>query len=116
MPTIWRPIAGPLEQTLRSVAVEARGKLILVMDDVQQLTSAGVNALVTGSNLCREHGGRMVLVGLKGDLVDLFRSTGLDRTLTIAMHHDDAMAYFHGRHAPVASRKSKIAAKKRRAA
>jgi anti-anti-sigma factor len=115
-PSVREHQAGPLEQTLRSVAVEARGKLILVMDDVQQLTSAGVNALVTGSNLCREHGGRMVLVGLKGDLVDLFRSTGLDRTLTIAMHHDDAMAYFHGRHAPVASRKSKIAAKKRRAA
>jgi anti-anti-sigma factor len=113
-PCVREHQATALELTLRSVAAEARGRLVLVMDDVQQLTSAGVNALVTGSRLCRDQGGRMVLVGLKHDLVDLFHSTGLDRTLTVAMHPDDAMAYFHGRHAP--ARKWKGIGKRRRAA
>jgi len=86
-----------LEETLSSIAAAASGRLVVDLEPVQQLTSAGVNALVNVRQRCVALGGMLVLCGLSRDLVDLFKVTGLDRTLRIASHRDDAIMLFAGR-------------------
>lgn len=93
--------ARALQETLITFADETRGKLVLDLSEVQQLTSAGVNAIVQGQDRCRKLDGRLVLIGLSADLTDLFKVTGLDRVLTIATHEDDAVMLF----APTVKRK-----------
>lgn len=93
-PAIRERQARTLQESLLSIADQTRGMVVLDLSDVQQLTSAGVNAIVQGQDRCRKLDGKLVLVGLNQSLTDLFKVTGLDRILTIVTHESDALRLF----------------------
>lgn len=99
MPCIREHQATLLEERLRCIAGRSGGRLIVSMSEVDDITSACVNSLVTVNNHCRQLGGSMAIFGLSREMHRLFKLTHLDRTMTIVADHDEAVRSFstHGR-------------------
>lgn len=79
-----------LEERLRGMAARCGGRLIVSMAEVDDMTSAGINALVAVHTHCRDAGGHLVLCSLSRELHRLFRVTHLDRAIAIAETVDAA--------------------------
>ena len=96
--------AQRLEVDLAAMAEQADGRLALVMDTIEQITSAGINALIIAQNRCRDRGGRLVLAEVNPDIRELLQITGLDRMLLVVAGQDDAIRAFCS-HTPKRRRK-----------
>jgi anti-anti-sigma factor len=73
-----------IRQRLLVLADRAKGRLAVSLDNVSDMTSAGVNALVAVHNRCRELGGTLAVFGLSRDIRRMLRVTRLDRTIVIS--------------------------------
>jgi anti-anti-sigma factor len=81
---------------LRAAAEEAAacfsGRLALDMSMVNDFTCAWINALLELDRRCWEHGGQLCLFGLRRELHDVLRQTGLDQSLQVRPDERQALA------------------------
>lgn len=69
---------------LNRAADAGGGRVAVCLSDVTDLCTALINVLLSAEEHCRALGGRLVVFGLSRELSDLFRSTGLDKRITLA--------------------------------
>jgi anti-anti-sigma factor len=86
--------ASILRQRLSELCGQSGGRLAVGFTDVQDMTTACINALIEVSAECRGAGGQLVVFGLASPLRKLFASTGLDRVLTVAPDAAAALRVF----------------------
>lgn len=65
--------------------------VLLDMDKVSYMNSAGIGIIVDTFKKFRDNGGRMVLCGLTGDILRLFEVTKLNRFIEIYPFVDEAI-------------------------
>lgn len=75
--------AEMMRTRLLSLADRSHGKIALSLENVADMTSAGINALVAVNVRCRDLGGSMAVFGLSKDIRKMLRVTRLDRAMTI---------------------------------
>lgn len=75
--------AAALKTDLKKFVEVAPAKLVVDLSDVLLVTSTGLGMLVQVRAAAQAAGGKVVLAGLSGELVDLFRLTNLHRLFTI---------------------------------
>lgn len=78
------PTVGHVVSRLLALAREEGGRLVVSLAMVEDMTSAGVGALVKVTDEVSRLGGKVVFVGLREDLAIVLDSTGLSRRLHLA--------------------------------
>lgn len=80
-----------LSGQLTELCEAARGRLVISLEQVRELTCGFIQVLARLAQRCRDLGGRLVIFGLCQDLRQLLRSTGLDHVFTLAGARDAAL-------------------------
>jgi anti-anti-sigma regulatory factor len=83
-----------IEERLRGIAAECGGRIALSLQEVIDITSAGINALLVAHAECGRLGGHVAIFGASTELRNLFRLTHLDRAFVIARDQKEAIASF----------------------
>ena len=73
-----------IEQEIRAAAPGRKWKIVLDLKDVTVLASMGLGALVSLHKTCSQEGGRLVVCGLRDDILQVMKITHLDRILKVA--------------------------------
>ncbi|HMN40093.1 MAG TPA: STAS domain-containing protein [Phycisphaerales bacterium] len=73
-----------IEQELRASAPGKKWKIVLDLNEVTVLASMGLGMLVSLHKTCSQEGGRLVVCGLREDIVQVMKITHLDRILKVA--------------------------------
>jgi anti-anti-sigma factor len=94
MPCIRDHQAQLLEVRLCGMAERAGGRLAVSLAEVDDITSAGINALVVVHAHCRKLGGHLALFGLSRQLRELLKLTHLDQAFVIATTSQEAANSF----------------------
>ena len=97
LPSVRERQATIMRERLAELAGQCHGRLAVGFTEVTDMTSAAINALIEVSGVCRSLGGRLVIFGLDTPLRTVFRSTGLDKLLTVAADADAALRLFNPR-------------------
>lgn len=97
MPAIREAQAPEVRERIVKVAEVAKGRVAVSMADVQEMTSAGINALVAAHQRCVELGAHLALFALSRDLSRLIRITKLDRRIVVADDVRQAVRSFEAR-------------------
>lgn len=82
--------AQVIENELRSVAPTRVWKIAIDLSEVTLLASMGLGMLVSLHKACAQNGGKLVICGLRGDLLTLLKITHLERVLKIVPDLDAA--------------------------
>lgn len=80
-----------IEQEIRAAAPGKKWKIVMDLADVTLLASMGLGSLVSLHKSCASEGGRLVVCGLKDDILQLMKITHLERILRIAKDRDGAL-------------------------
>lgn len=64
-------------------AFQRSNKIIINMDKVGYISSAALRALTLGQKTAESKGGRMTVINVQPSVMDVFRTTGFDKLLTI---------------------------------
>ncbi len=80
-----------IEQEIRAAAPGKKWKIVLDLKDVTMLASMGLGTLVSVHKICASEGGRLVVCGLREDILQLMKITHLDRILKIAPDREHAL-------------------------
>ncbi len=64
-------------------AFQRSNKIIINMDKVSYISSAALRALTLGQKTAESKGGRMTVINVQPSVMDVFRTTGFDKLLTI---------------------------------
>ncbi|MCD6406131.1 MAG: STAS domain-containing protein [Planctomycetes bacterium] len=72
-----------LDTALESLTDEHEKFIIVDLKDLELITSDGLGVLIRAHKAAVEYGGRFVLCGLKGNVLDVFRMTALDKVLQL---------------------------------
>ena len=83
--------AGIIEQEARGAGPGKKWKMIVDLKDVTMLASMGLGVLVSLHKSCAAEGGRLIVCGLREDIVQLMKLTHLERILKIAKDRDAAV-------------------------
>jgi anti-anti-sigma factor len=83
-----------LETRLREMVAIGRTRIVLDLERVGYIGSAGLRVLVFAGKLLADHEGRMILVGLSSENRRLFDLTGFSDLFSIAMDRAQAVAHF----------------------
>jgi anti-sigma B factor antagonist len=83
--------AARLRERLFELAASSR-HVVIDLDQVSFIDSAGLSALVGAANRAAAHGGSLHVVCACPKILKLFRLTGLDRRLPPASTLDEALA------------------------
>lgn len=94
MPCIREHQALIIQDRLRGIADRCQGRLAVSLAEVDDITSAGVNALVVVHTHCRKVGGHLALFGLSREIQRLFKLTHLDRTMVVTDDSQSAVQSF----------------------
>jgi anti-sigma B factor antagonist len=73
-----------LEKTLQECTAEKPVRVGVDLVDVNFIDSSGMGALIKGLNAIKAYGGEMTLIGLKPNLLNVFRLARLDSFFKIA--------------------------------
>lgn len=90
-PKVGEREAEIVQQELTAAGERHRWHLMVDFTQVTFLTSVGLGVLVTLLQRSRKNGGRLVLFGIRRELMDLLKITHLDRVLTIVPDRDAAI-------------------------
>lgn len=64
--------------------IEAKALLVIVdLAGVELITSDGLGVLIRSRKAVAEYGGRLVLCGLEGNVLDVFKMTRLDKVFSM---------------------------------
>jgi anti-sigma B factor antagonist len=82
-----------LEHELRTAGEKhaKRWRILLDLKDVTVLASMGLGALVSLHKTCTQEGGRLVVCGLRDDIMQVMKITHLDRVLKVAPDREAGM-------------------------
>ena len=80
-----------IEQEVREAAPSKKWKIVMDLKDVTLLASMGLGMLVSMHKSCAAEGGKLVVCGVKGDILELLKITHLERILKIAPERDGAI-------------------------
>lgn len=83
-----------IEQELKTAAASGgakKWKIVLDMKDVTMLASMGLGMLVSMHKLAGSEGGKLVICGLREDILQLMKLTHLERILKIAPDRETAL-------------------------
>lgn len=72
-----------LERLLNSLLDDGNIKLVVDLTQTNYINSGGLRALVTGWRQARQQNGNLVLCGLNGRLLEIFRMVGFDQLFQI---------------------------------
>ncbi|MFN0131783.1 MAG: STAS domain-containing protein [Phycisphaerales bacterium] len=97
IPAIREGQAAEVRQRIERVADVAKGRVAVSMADVQEMTSAGINALVAAHQRCVTLGAHLALFALSKELARLIRITKLDRSIVVAADVREAVRSFESR-------------------
>ena len=64
-------------------AFQRSNKIIINMEKVSYISSAALRALTLGQKTAESKGGRMTVINVQPSVMDVFRTTGFDKLLTI---------------------------------
>lgn len=84
--------AVDLDIALQSAVAEGKYKMILEMEEVRYLNSAGLRSLADVLTTNREHGGDLILVGLNPKVRRVFQIIGFDKFFSTFDTVREAMA------------------------
>lgn len=84
--------AGMLCSAAEEAAACFSGRLVIDHSLVGDFSCAWINALLELDRRCWEHGGSLCVFGLRRDLRDILRQTGLDASLQIRPDEHAALA------------------------
>ncbi|HKN76695.1 MAG TPA: STAS domain-containing protein [Candidatus Acidoferrum sp.] len=80
-----------LREAVQNLLQEGSNRILLNLQDVQQIDSAGLGELVRAHTTIRRHGGILKIVALSKGVQDLFRITKLDRVFEMEADEDSAL-------------------------
>lgn len=83
-----------LELRLREMVAAGRTRIVLDLERVGYISSAGLRVLVVAGKLLSEHAGRMILAGLSSENRRLFDLAGFSDLFVIAVDRAQAVAEF----------------------
>ncbi|MEX2218087.1 MAG: STAS domain-containing protein [Phycisphaerales bacterium] len=90
-PSIHEHQAAMIRARLLVLAERTHGRIAVSLENVIDMTSSGINAMVAVNARCRELGGGLALFGLSRDIRRMLRVTRLDRAIAIAQTPHDAV-------------------------
>lgn len=74
---------GYLSAALEDLVAEQVALVIVDLSDVDLITSEGLGVLIRARKNVAEYDGRLVLCGLTGNVLDVFRMTRLDKVFVL---------------------------------
>lgn len=83
-PALLDDQAAALAPSLRDIALQSQGRLILDMGGVGRFSCAWINTLLELTRTCKRLGGEMVVVNIQPKAKHLLRTSELDRHLNLA--------------------------------
>jgi anti-anti-sigma factor len=82
-PTVHDHQAELIRARLLALAERIKGRIAVSLENVSDMSSAGINALVTVHTKCKDLGGSLAVFGMSRDIRKMLRVTKLDRTIVI---------------------------------
>lgn len=83
--------AAVIQAEFNAAAPSAGWRAAIDLSPVGMLTSTGLGAIITLSKACKAGGGRLVLFGLRGEILQVLKLTRMDRLIAIASSRDEAL-------------------------
>ena len=81
-----------LEAKLRELLSRGRNKLVLKLDQLEYISSAGAGVLIGAAASARERGGNLVLLDPHPHVREVFDYLGLSQMLAVAEDRESALA------------------------
>lgn len=81
-----------VSETLQRLVSEGATKIVVDMKNVDIITSDGLGALIRARKSAAEIGGKLVLSGVRGNILDVFKMTRLDKIFSLYDTADTAVA------------------------
>jgi len=81
-----------VSENLERLVSDEVAKIVVDMKNVDLITSDGLGALIRARKSSSEAGGRLVLAGVHGNILDIFRMTRLDKIFSLYDTVDEAVA------------------------
>jgi anti-anti-sigma factor len=85
-----------LDQLLQRLLQEGKLRIVLNMDEVEYLSSAGMRTILSAAKKAHADGGLLVLSNLQEQVQDLIHMAGFDTILTIVGAEGEAVAKARG--------------------
>ena len=82
--------AQVIENELRAAAPARKWRIVLDLGEVALLASMGLGMLVSMHKSCAQNGGKLVICGLREEIMSLLKITHLERVLKIVADKDTA--------------------------
>src|SRR5580765_7428479 len=82
--------AQVIENELRAAAPARKWRIALDLADVTLLASMGLGMLVSMHKACAQNGGKLIICGLRPEIMSLLKITHLERVLKIVADKDTA--------------------------
>ncbi|MHA3772371.1 STAS domain-containing protein [Verrucomicrobiota bacterium sgz303538] len=79
-----------LRDALDSKVSQGRPALILDLTEVTFMDSSGLSVIISFWRQMQEHGGKLVIVGATGEVLEVFRLTNLDQYIPLFATDDEA--------------------------
>ena len=86
--------AADLESTLVPMIEKNGGRIILNLDGLEYISSAGLRILLLGMKMIKKVAGQMVLCQMKDHIREIFEIAGFLPIFTIVDSEEDALATF----------------------
>ncbi len=83
-----------IREAMRQIAEQGHKRVVLNLEALQFMDSAGLGALVTAAKLLESHGGQARIVNARGPVRNVFQITRLDRIFPDYEDEDAAIASF----------------------
>jgi anti-sigma B factor antagonist len=83
-----------LRQLISELVDEGRTNVLLNLEELEFMDSAGLGSLVVGSQLLQRQGGRLQVVNARGPVQHVFQITRLTKVFPVFQDEDGAMASF----------------------
>ncbi len=77
-----------------AAAAKANHRVLVDLADVTMITSVGLGALITLHKACKEAKGKLVLLNLKPDILNILKLSRLDKLFTIVESEPKALKAF----------------------
>jgi anti-anti-sigma factor len=81
----------PLEQAVVEAINSGGRKLAFDFSDLDYISSAGLRVVLVAGKRLNAEGGKLVLIGLRGMVKDVFDMSGFDRLFPVVSTIDEAM-------------------------
>ena len=91
-PRLDRSNANAFNQELQSAAGSTGRAVVIDMQDLDYISSAGLRAVMQGVRKMQQQGGSLALCSLSSDVRAVFESSGFDQLVTIHPSRADAVA------------------------